>query len=53
MDYELLTNGNVKIGQKAPDFEANIFRKKTTKLEVADGITVVPTMNDTITEDSS
>ena len=22
MDYELLTNGNVKIGQKAPDFEA-------------------------------
>lgn len=21
MDYELLTNGNVKIGQKAPDFE--------------------------------
>ncbi len=23
MDYELLTNGNVKIGQKAPNFEAN------------------------------
>lgn len=23
MDYELLTNGNVKIGQKAPDFEAD------------------------------
>lgn len=22
MDYELLTNGNVKIGQKAPDFNA-------------------------------
>lgn len=22
MDYELLTNGNVKIGQKAPEFEA-------------------------------
>lgn len=22
MDYELLTNANVKIGQKAPDFEA-------------------------------
>ena len=22
MDYELLTNGNVKIGQKAPNFEA-------------------------------
>jgi len=22
MDYELLTNGNVKLGQKAPDFEA-------------------------------
>lgn len=23
MDYELLTNGNVKIGQIAPDFEAD------------------------------
>ena len=23
MDYELLTNGNVRIGQKAPDFEAD------------------------------
>lgn len=23
MDYELLTNGNVKIGQKAPDFKAD------------------------------
>ena len=23
MDYELLTNGNVKIGQKVPDFEAD------------------------------
>ncbi len=23
MDYELMMNGNVKIGQKAPDFEAN------------------------------
>ena len=22
MDYELMMNGNVKIGQKAPDFEA-------------------------------
>lgn len=22
MDYELMVNGNVKIGQKAPDFEA-------------------------------
>ena len=22
MDYELVMNGNVKIGQKAPDFEA-------------------------------
>lgn len=22
MDYELLTNGNVKIGQKAPEFDA-------------------------------
>ena len=23
MDYELLMNGNVKIGQRAPEFEAN------------------------------
>lgn len=23
MDYELMMNGNVKIGQKAPTFEAN------------------------------
>ena len=23
MDYELMMNGNVKIGQQAPDFEAN------------------------------
>lgn len=23
MDYELMMNGNVKIGQRAPDFEAN------------------------------
>lgn len=23
MDYELMMNGNVKIGQKAPDFVAN------------------------------
>lgn len=23
MDYELMMNGNVKIGQKAPDFKAN------------------------------
>lgn len=23
MDYELMMNGNVKIGQKAPDFEAD------------------------------
>ena len=22
MDYELMMNGNVKIGQRAPDFEA-------------------------------
>ena len=22
MDYELMMNGNVKIGQKAPDFES-------------------------------
>lgn len=33
--------------------KANIFGKKATKLEMADGITVVPTMNDTITTDSS
>ena len=33
--------------------KANIFRKKATKLEMADGITVVPTMNDIITTDSS
>ncbi len=33
--------------------KANIFGKKATKLEVADGITVVPTMNDIITSDSS
>ena len=33
--------------------KANIFRKKATKLEVADGIIVVPTMNDTITSNSS
>ena len=23
MDYELMMNGNVKIGQRAPEFEAN------------------------------
>ena len=33
--------------------KANIFGKKATKLEMVDGITVVPTMNDTITTDSS
>ena len=33
--------------------KANIFGKKATKLEMAEGITVVPTMNDTITADSS
>ena len=33
--------------------KANIFGKKATKLAMADGITVVPTMNDTITTDSS
>lgn len=33
--------------------KANIFGKNKSKLEVADGITVVPTMNDTITTDSS
>lgn len=32
MDYELLTNGNVKIGQKAPDFEA-LTTFGTIKLE--------------------
>ena len=35
MDYELMMNGNVKIGQKAPDFEGtslyanNLFIEKT------------------------
>lgn len=33
--------------------KANIFSKKTTKLQSVAGITVVPTMNDTITADSS
>ena len=32
---------------------AKIFSKKTTKLQSDAGITVVPTMNDTITTDSS
>ena len=30
-----------------------IFSKKATKLQSVEGITVVPTMNDTITNDSS
>ena len=30
MDYELMMNGNVKIGQRAPEFEA-----KTTRGDVA------------------
>ena len=30
MDYELMMNGNVKIGQKAPEFEAiTTFGKRT------------------------
>lgn len=33
--------------------KANIFSKKATKLQSIAGITVVPTMNDTITADSS
>lgn len=33
--------------------KANIFSKKVTKLQSVKGITVVPTMNDTITADSS
>ena len=28
MDYELMMNGNVKIGQRAPDFEANTTMRK-------------------------
>ena len=32
---------------------AKIFSKKATKLQAVEGITVVPTMNDTITTDSS
>ena len=30
MDYELMMNGNVKIGMKAPDFEANTTMGKRT-----------------------
>ena len=33
--------------------KANIFGNKATKIESVSGITVVPTMNDTITDDSS
>lgn len=33
--------------------KANIFSQKITKLQSVEGITVVPTMNDTITADSS
>lgn len=33
--------------------KANIFSQKVTKLQSVEGITVVPTMNDTITADSS
>ncbi len=33
--------------------KANIFKKKPTKLEVSNDIVIVPTMNDTITSDSS
>lgn len=28
MDYELMMNGNVKIGQRAPDFEATTTMRK-------------------------
>ncbi len=28
MDYELMMNGNVKIGQRAPDFDANTTMRK-------------------------
>ena len=33
--------------------KTNLFRKKATKLEPTEGITVVPTMNDKITTDSN
>ncbi len=33
--------------------KTNIFGKKATKLELTEGVTVVPTMNDTITTDSN
>lgn len=33
--------------------KTNIFRKTATKLQKTDGITIVPTMSDTITSDSS
>ena len=33
MDYELLMNGNVKIGQKAPDFEAVTTPVKSESLD--------------------
>ena len=29
MDYELMMNGNVKIGQKAPDFDAITSMRKS------------------------
>ncbi len=32
MDYELMMNGNVKIGQKAPDFKAiTTFRRNSIR----------------------
>ena len=30
MDYELMMNGNVKIGQRAPEFEANTTMGRVT-----------------------
>ena len=30
MDYELMMNGNVKIGQRAPEFEANTTMGKVS-----------------------
>ncbi len=29
MDYELMMNGNVKIGQRAPEFEANTTMRES------------------------
>lgn len=35
MDYELMMNGNVKIGQRAPEFEANTTMGKIALTDYA------------------